>query len=145
MSKTDFRAPAKSTSVAAVTVRKAPRTVAKQRIMAMAYRRVFGGGAARDEQRFLEGIAQRLGRDTAAIPVGRARAGIYLLARHAVRGKRRRVLMSPFTIPDVVTMVALAGAEPVFYDFEPSTAVVLMFQSQGRVFAFLHSGSPSIS
>jgi len=31
------------------------------------------------------------------------------------------VLMSPFTIPDIVTMVVLAGAEPVFYDFEPSS------------------------
>jgi dTDP-4-amino-4,6-dideoxygalactose transaminase len=89
--------------------------------MPMAYRRVFGGGQARDEQRFLDGIAERLGPDTMAIPVGRARAGIYLLARHAVRGERRRVLMSPFTIPDVVTMVVLAGAEPVFYDFEPSS------------------------
>jgi dTDP-4-amino-4,6-dideoxygalactose transaminase len=95
--------------------------VAKQRIMPMAYRRVFGGGAARDEQRFLESIAQRLGRDTMAIPIGRARVGIYLLAKHAVSGERRRVLMSPFTIPDVITMVALAGADPVFYDFEPSS------------------------
>jgi len=117
----DVRALVKSSTAAAATVRDAPHTVAKQRIMPMAYRRVFGGGEARDEQRFLEGIAQRLGRDTAAIPVGRARAGIYLLARHAVRGERRRVLMSPFTIPDVVNMVALVGAEPVFYDFEPSS------------------------
>jgi dTDP-4-amino-4,6-dideoxygalactose transaminase len=121
MSHTDVRVPAKSSTAGSATVRDAPHTVAKQRIMPMAYWRVFGGGAARDEQRFLEGIAQRLGRDTTAIPVGRARAGIYLLARHAVRGERRRVLMSPFTIPDVVTMVALAGAEPVFYDFEPSS------------------------
>jgi dTDP-4-amino-4,6-dideoxygalactose transaminase len=89
--------------------------------MPISYRRVFGGGAAQDEQRFLEGIAQRLGHDTTAIPIGRARAGIYLLARHALRGDRRRVLMSPFTIPDIVTMVMLAGAEPVFYDFELSS------------------------
>lgn len=121
MTNTDARAPTQSSTAAAASVRDAPRTVAKQRIMPMVYRRVFGGGAARDEQRFLEGIAQRLGRETAAIPIGRARAGIYLLAKHAVRGERRRVLMSPFTIPDVVTMVALAGAEPVFYDFEPSS------------------------
>jgi dTDP-4-amino-4,6-dideoxygalactose transaminase len=89
--------------------------------MPMAYWRVFGSGTALDEQRFLDGIAERLGPDTTAIPVGRARAGIYLLARHAVRSERPRVLMSPFTIPDVVNMVALAGAEPVFYDFEPSS------------------------
>ena len=121
MSDSDVRTRAKSSTAAAATVRDAPRTVAKQRIMPMAYRRVFGGGAARDELRFLEGIAQRLGSETTAIPIGRARAGIYMLAKYAVRGERRRVLMSPFTIPDVVTMVALAGAEPVFYDFEPSS------------------------
>ncbi len=101
--------------------RAAPRTVAKQRIMPLAYRRLLGRGTERDEQRFLDSIAQRLGGETTAIPIGRARAGIYLLAKHAVRGQRRRVLMSPFTIPDIVTMVVLAGAEPVFYDFEPSS------------------------
>jgi dTDP-4-amino-4,6-dideoxygalactose transaminase len=101
--------------------RDATRTVAKQRIMPLTYRRVLGGGTEDDERRFLDGIAQRLGRETTAIPIGRARAGIYLLVRHAVRGQRRRVLMSPFTIPDIVTMVLLAGAEPVFYDFEPSS------------------------
>jgi dTDP-4-amino-4,6-dideoxygalactose transaminase len=108
-------------TAAPATVRDGRYPIAKQRIMPIAYRRVFGGGTVGDEQRFLGGIAERLGPDTMAIPVGRARAGIYLLARHAVRGERRRVLMSPFTIPDVVNMVALAGAEPVFYDFEPSS------------------------
>jgi len=90
--------------------------------MPLAYRRVLGGGTERDERRFLDSIAQpRGGGETTAIPIGRAHAGIYLLAKHAVRGKRRRVLMSRFTIPDIVTMVVLAGAEPVYYDFEPSS------------------------
>ena len=114
-------APVKSSIRSAANRHDAPRTVAKQRIMPMTYWHVFGGGSARAEQRFLDGIAQRLGSETTAIPIGRARAGIYLLAKHAVRGERRRILMSPFTIPDVVTMVTLAGAEPVFYDFEPSS------------------------
>lgn len=95
--------------------------VAKQRIVPISYRRILARGHARDEERFLVQIAERLGSDTKAIPIGRARAGIYLLARYAVRGRRRKVLMSPYTIPDVVTMVVLAGAEPVFYDFEPGT------------------------
>jgi dTDP-4-amino-4,6-dideoxygalactose transaminase len=38
----------------------------------------------------------------------------------AVRSGRRRVLLSPYTIPDVVTMVILGG-EPVFFDFEPNS------------------------
>jgi perosamine synthetase len=105
---------------------RAPETVAKQRIMPLSYVRAFGGGSNADEDRFLDGIRRRFGADTQAIPIGRARMGIHLLANLAVNGERRRVLMSPFTIPDVVTMVVLAGAEPVFYDFEPgSTAASL--------------------
>lgn len=99
----------------------AARIVAKQRIMPVSYRRAFTRGGVRDEEWFLAKIAERFGSSTQAIPVGRARAGIYLLAAQAVRDGRRKVLMSPFTIPDVVTMVVLAGAEPVFYDFEPNS------------------------
>lgn len=110
----------------------APGTVAKQRIMPLSYRRALGGGAAHDEARFLARIGEMFGPDTRAVPIGRARMGIHLLAKLAVNGERRRVLMSPFTIPDVVTMVVLAGAEPVFYDFEPgSTATSL--DSLGRL------------
>jgi dTDP-4-amino-4,6-dideoxygalactose transaminase len=101
--------------------------------MPLAYWRVLGGGTERDEQRFLDCVAQRLGGETTAIPIGRARAGVYLLARHAVRGQRRRVLMSPFTIPDIVTMVLLAGAEPVFYDFEPSSTACSLDSLQSLI------------
>ena len=104
----------------------APETVAKQRIMPLSYRRMMGGGSTDDESRFLMRIDAMFGKDTRAIPIGRARMGIHLLAKLSVNGERRRVLMSPFTIPDVVTMVVLAGGEPVFYDFEPgSTAASL--------------------
>ena len=110
----------------AVAPREAPQTIAKQRIMPISYARVAGGGTAGDESRFLERIGAMFGRDTHVIPIGRARMGIHLLAKLTESGERRRFLMSPFTIPDVVTMVVLAGAEPVFYDFEPdSTAASL--------------------
>ncbi len=102
-------------------VSSASRIVAKQRIMPLSYGRVLTGGSAADETKFLAGIAGRLGAETKVIPVGRARSGIYLLAKFAVREGRTRFLMSPFTIPDVVTMVRLAGAEPVFFDFEPDS------------------------
>ena len=105
---------------------RAPEIVAKQRIMPLSYARAFGGGGDADEAKFLSRISKIMGPETHAISIGRARMGIHLLAKLAVKGERRRVLMSPFTIPDVVTMVVLAGAEPVFYDFEPgSTAASL--------------------
>jgi dTDP-4-amino-4,6-dideoxygalactose transaminase len=95
--------------------------VAKQRIHPLSYLRVLTTGTIQDEKRFLAKLGERFGYDTTAIPIGRARTGIYLLAKLAVNGRRRKVLMSPFTIPDVVTMVVLAGGEPVFYDFEPNS------------------------
>ena len=100
---------------------RAPEAVAKQRIMPISYRRALGGGRIEDEAIFLAKTRMRLGADSHAIAIGRARTGIYLLAKLATRGERKRVLMSPFTISDLVTMVMLAGAEPVFYDFEPSS------------------------
>jgi perosamine synthetase len=96
-------------------------SVAKQRIMPVSYWRVMAGGSAKDEDQFLAKISERLGAETRAFPVGRARIGIYLLVKLALREGRRKVLMSPFTIPDVVTMVILAGAEPIFYDFAPNS------------------------
>ena len=98
-----------------------PRTVAKQRITPISYWRAVTRASSCEEERFRAQIAERLGEGTSIIPIGRARSGIYLLARLAVRGRRRKVLLSPFTIPDVVTMVILAGAEPVFFDFAPGS------------------------
>jgi dTDP-4-amino-4,6-dideoxygalactose transaminase len=94
--------------------------------MPIFYRRAITRGSSREEVEFRAKIAARLGASTSITPIGRARTGIYLLGKFAMRGRRRKVLMSPFTIPDVVTMVILAGAEPVFFDFEPdSTACQL--------------------
>ena len=89
--------------------------------MPLSYGRLLAGGTPRDEELFRAKIAERLGTDIVATPIGRARSGIYVLAKVAMGGGRRKVLMSPFTIPDVVTMVTLAGGEPVFFDFEPDS------------------------
>lgn len=106
--------------------RQSPGTIAKQRIMPLSYTRLFRRGSDRDEQRFLLRIGDLMGSDVHPVPLGRARMGLHLLTKLAVREGRRRVLMSPFTIPDIVTMVVLAGGEPVFYDFEErSTAASL--------------------
>jgi len=53
--------------------------------------------------------------------IGRARAGIYLLVKIFLDIKRPKVLMSPFTIPDVINMVICAGGIPIFVDFEQKT------------------------
>jgi dTDP-4-amino-4,6-dideoxygalactose transaminase len=92
--------------------------VAKQRIMPLSYTRLLRRGTLEDEERFRARMAERLGADTQIVPLGRARSGIFLLVKFAVRGDRRKVLMSPFTIPDVISMVILAGGEPVFFDFK---------------------------
>jgi dTDP-4-amino-4,6-dideoxygalactose transaminase len=97
------------------------RAVAKQRIMPLSYLRALRRSTPQDEERFRAKISERLGSGTRTIPIGRARSGIYLLVKLALRDGRRRVLMSPFTIPDVVSMVLLAGAEPVFFDYKPDS------------------------
>ncbi len=48
---------------------------------------------------------------------GRARMGIYLLIKFAIDDtKKKKVLLSPYTIPDVINLVILAGGEPYFID-----------------------------
>jgi perosamine synthetase len=116
--------PAQNSALAPVY--RATRTVSKQRIMPLCYPRFLLGGRKLSEAGFIRKINDRLGPEIGPIPLGRARSGFYLLAKLAVKGARRQVLMSPFTLPDLVTMVQLAGGEPVFYDFEKdSTAASL--------------------
>ncbi len=59
-------------------------------------------------------------------PIGRARSGIYLLVKLLIQNDRNHVLMSPYTIPDLVNMVLFAGGVPSFVDFAPrSTSISL--------------------
>ncbi|MDX8391377.1 MAG: DegT/DnrJ/EryC1/StrS family aminotransferase [Mariprofundaceae bacterium] len=46
------------------------------------------------------------------------RMGIYHAVKYSITAERKRVLMSPYTIADVVNMVINAGGEPVFVDIE---------------------------
>ncbi len=61
-------------------------------------------------------LAEHLGDGVYVKLIGRARAGLFLLAKLAIGGVRKKVILSPFTIPDVVNMVKFAGAQPVFVD-----------------------------
>ncbi|MGP9820443.1 DegT/DnrJ/EryC1/StrS family aminotransferase [Salinarimonas sp. NSM] len=56
-----------------------------------------------------------------AVFVNQARVGLYLLARAALTPERPRVVLSPYTIHDVVNMVIAAGWEPVFCDIRLDT------------------------
>ncbi|MBX3162085.1 MAG: DegT/DnrJ/EryC1/StrS family aminotransferase [Deltaproteobacteria bacterium] len=56
-----------------------------------------------------------------AICVPQARYGLYLIFAQLVKSGRPRVVMSPYTIHDVVNMVLLAGGQPVFCDIERDT------------------------
>ena len=78
----------------------------------------------------LQGLSARLQQDMdvdVAIPVNQARVGLYLVVRAVLklRGNgRRKVIMSPYTIFDVVNMVIAADGEPVFADIEAATCNV---------------------
>lgn len=75
-------------------------------------------------ERFRGELKELTGCRTEPLMLGRARMGIFLLVQFALTTHRRKVLLSPYTIPDVVNMVLLAGAEPVFVDFEPDSTYV---------------------
>src|SRR5690606_15241018 len=77
----------------------------KQIIYPMRYLRPLLSGGSQDEQRFEVALRSFLGCNVHVIPLGRARAGLYLLAKHARHDGRDRVIMLPYTIPDVVNMI----------------------------------------
>lgn len=80
--------------------------------------------AEAESKAFCAGLAPILGSKVSVTPMGRARMGLHLLVKYALRSGRRKVVLSPYTIPDVVNMVALAGAEPVFVDFAPGSTLI---------------------
>src|SRR5712692_2847005 len=58
-----------------------------------------------------------------AIAMPMARVGIYCVVKALIR-PGQNVVMSPYTIADVVNMVVCAGGVPVFADVEPNTCNV---------------------
>ncbi|MEB3234584.1 MAG: DegT/DnrJ/EryC1/StrS family aminotransferase [Cyanobacteriota bacterium] len=76
------------------------------------------------ERRFVEALGTRLGLPLPALPVGRARGGLLLLLQLLISPGRQRVLLSPYTLPDVVAMVRFAGGEPVFIDHQPGSTAL---------------------
>lgn len=56
-----------------------------------------------------------------AICVPQARFGLYLIFAQLITPQRTNVVMSPYTIHDVVNMVLCAGGKPVFADIDSQT------------------------
>ncbi len=97
--------------------------ISKFRVSPISYWRALFESKTSEEPLFVEKIQSRLGRHLDVIPLGRARAGIHLLVKYAIRNGRKKVLFSPFTIPDVANMIVLAGGEPVFFDAKPNSTI----------------------
>ncbi len=56
-----------------------------------------------------------------AVATPQARIGIYLAVSYLVKDAKKKVVLSPYTIHDVINMVICAGGQPVFADIEPGT------------------------
>ena len=78
--------------------------------------RRLSGGEVSELERL---VANRAGTEF-ALALPQARVGIYLSIKHLVK-PGQKVILSPYTISDVVNMVVCAGAVPVFADIERET------------------------
>jgi dTDP-4-amino-4,6-dideoxygalactose transaminase len=74
--------------------------------------------------RFEQELARFIGDAVRVFPLGKARAGIYLLVKTALKRYKTHVIMSPYTIPDVLNMVTFAGGQPIFVDNLPRSTNV---------------------
>ncbi|MBF0179785.1 MAG: DegT/DnrJ/EryC1/StrS aminotransferase family protein [Magnetococcales bacterium] len=76
-----------------------------------------------DRQAQLESaLARRLGvADGSTLLTPHARVAIYLAVKSLLQEGRQTVILSPYTIPDVVNMVVCAGGIPRFVDLDPET------------------------
>ncbi|MBM3778361.1 MAG: hypothetical protein FJW23_09010 [Acidimicrobiia bacterium] len=89
------------------------------------YRAFFGDlltgrtDAGADVERLERALAARCG-SPHVVAVPQARVGVYLALRRLVR-PGQRVVLSPYTIADVVNMVICAGGVPVFADIDRAT------------------------
>ena len=78
---------------------------------------VFGYRRVSEGIEELEQALEHVAPDYHAVTVPMARVGIYLALRHLIR-RGQKVILSPYTISEVVNMVLCAGGVPVFADIE---------------------------
>lgn len=98
------------------------RVYSKPWMYAAILRDVLTGRAHRgDETRRLEEAVKAHTGTPYAVCMPKARVGVYLLVR-AMVPPGKKVILSPYTISDIVNMVVCAGGVPVFADVERATA-----------------------
>ena len=76
--------------------------------------------ARQDVELFEAEIAADLGKKY-AVALMHARNGVYLGVKHSISKERNEVILSPYTIVEVINMVIVAGGKPVFADVVPNT------------------------
>jgi len=93
------------------------------RIFFQAAREILGGTIHQgDDVARLEAEFTRLAGRRHAIATPQARVGLYLVLKALLaRSERRKVVLSPYTIYDIVNMVVCAGGIPVFADVDART------------------------
>jgi len=93
-----------------------------------------------DVQKFERALAEKFGVPE-AVCVSMTRVGIYLVLKNLIK-PGQNVIMSPYTVADVVNMVVLASGVPVFTDIEqqscnlnPAEVAKLIDKNTGAVIA----------
>ena len=93
-----------------------------------------------DVQKFERALAEKFGVPE-AVCVSMTRVGIYLVLKNLIK-PGQNVIMSPYTVADVVNMVVLAGGVPIFTDIEqrscnlnPAEVAKLIDKNTGAVIA----------
>lgn len=90
-------------------------------------------GKAGQQVEALEAEACRIFGSGHALATNQARVGIYLAVKALVKAGRDKVVMSPYTIFEVVNMVIVAGGKPVFADIERTTCNIDAAQVEALV------------
>ncbi|MCC5981307.1 MAG: DegT/DnrJ/EryC1/StrS aminotransferase family protein [Oceanicaulis sp.] len=102
------------------------RTYPRQKLYDVGHGQFFAawsGGKLNDgnDGDFTSAFARFMETDRGVVPLSRGRLGVYFAVKAAVKEGRRKVLLSPFTIFDLINMVIVAGGEPVFLDSAPDS------------------------
>lgn len=88
----------------------------KQIIYPINYSKLWSLNNLSTSEIFQANFSKYIDSNSNSLPLGRARAGIYLFVKRFICGSRNKVILSPYTIPDVINMVLFAGGVPVFVD-----------------------------
>ncbi len=91
---------------------------------------LFGSKSGGNREKVEEWLREQSG-CARAIATNQGRVGIYAAVKAAVRGDRNRIILSPYTLYEVVNMVVYAGGEPVFVDTDPDTPFVSAAKVEG--------------